>query len=271
MAWRLADSLKTLLKEVNAIAPNRSKESDGTIGDAAHASRCSRHNPNAAGVVTALDVTSDPAGGMPIHDIADAIRRDPNRHPELSYIISNRSTAGRSTGWQWVGYSGTNPHEKHVHFGVGNGSDCSPTQPYDSTQSWHLSGQAPPVSEEDIMATAAELRAIVRSELDRGTAFGQVSGAGTIAATLSTAQDIANLVKDVKASLRTGRQQLYFVQARGDDSVFLTDFLTKREVSPKERNVIAFVTAATGAPVSSGPDNAPHVLDPDVVTSIPKA
>ena len=45
MTWRLARSLETLRAQINRIAPNRSKVSDGTIGDAKHASRSSDHNP----------------------------------------------------------------------------------------------------------------------------------------------------------------------------------------------------------------------------------
>jgi len=41
MSWRLARSLEPLRNEVNAAAPNRSKASDGTIGDTAHSSRAS--------------------------------------------------------------------------------------------------------------------------------------------------------------------------------------------------------------------------------------
>lgn len=33
MAWRLAKSLVTLREQVNALSPNRSRVSDGTIGD----------------------------------------------------------------------------------------------------------------------------------------------------------------------------------------------------------------------------------------------
>ncbi len=66
MSWRLAYSLTTLRAECNAAAPNRRKHNDGDIGDAAHASRVSRHNPY-RGVVTALDITHDPARGMDVH------------------------------------------------------------------------------------------------------------------------------------------------------------------------------------------------------------
>ena len=68
MSWRVARSLDDLLAEVNKVAPGRKKGRDGTIGDQAHASRASRHNPNKAGVVTARDVTNDPAA-LPIHDM----------------------------------------------------------------------------------------------------------------------------------------------------------------------------------------------------------
>ena len=63
-SWRLAKSLDVLRNQVNAQAPTRSKACDGTIGDQAHSSRASDHNPNAKGVVQAQDFTHDPAGGF---------------------------------------------------------------------------------------------------------------------------------------------------------------------------------------------------------------
>ena len=134
MAWRLAKSLVTLRGEVNAWAPNRSKASDGTIGDPAHASRPSRHNPNRYGVVTALDITHDPAGGCDVHALARRLVRAP--HPELAYVISNRQISARSGGWAWRAYTGTNPHTVHAHFAVGVGPDSDPAPPYDSTAPW---------------------------------------------------------------------------------------------------------------------------------------
>jgi hypothetical protein len=136
--WRTARSLLVLRDQIDAMAPHRSKASDGTKGDTAHEGRPSRHNPNNAGVVCALDVTDDPAHGCPIHQIAEQIRTHP--HPDLAYIISNRRVAGRSTGWNWHDYKGTNPHIKHAHFGVGEGPDSEALPPYDDTQPWHISG-----------------------------------------------------------------------------------------------------------------------------------
>lgn len=142
MAWRLAISLDTLRSEVNGYAPNRSKASDGTIGDPAHASRPSRHNPNRYNVVTALDLTHDPAGGCDIHAIARRLVRDP--HPELAYIISNGQVAKRSTGFRWETYTGANKHRLHAHFGVGEGPDSDPLPPYDSRLSWGVTLPVPP-------------------------------------------------------------------------------------------------------------------------------
>src|SRR5215472_9581086 len=61
--WRVAKSLARLRTQINDAFPQRSKSSDGTIGDAAHASRSSDHNPwivdDGIGVVSAFDVTHD--------------------------------------------------------------------------------------------------------------------------------------------------------------------------------------------------------------------
>ena len=136
--WHLARSLDVLRNQINTMAPHRSKASDGTKGDKAHEGRPSRHNPNNAHVVCALDITDDPAKGCPIHHIAEQIRTHP--HPNLEYIISNRRVAGRSTGWTWHAYDGPNHHVKHAHFGVGDGPDSEPRPPYDDTSPWHTSG-----------------------------------------------------------------------------------------------------------------------------------
>lgn len=181
MAWRLARSLVTFRNEVNAAAPGRSRVSDGTIGDEAHQDRCSRHNPNRAGVVTALDITHDPAGGMDVHALADRLVEDP--HPELAYVISRSRIASRATGWRWHAYTGSNPHKIHAHIAVGTGPDCDPTGPYDSTAPW---GVAELIGDDDMDATQflailndprveARLRQMTQAELDEATTFGNLS------------------------------------------------------------------------------------------------
>lgn len=134
MMPRLAASLVTLRSEVNAFAPNRSKRLDGWIGDAAHAARASRHNPNKYGVVTALDLTHDPEGGFDAHAFARKLTDFP--HPNLYYVISNRESAYRKSGWRWRKYGGSHPHDRHIHLAVGIGPDSDPMPPYDNTDPW---------------------------------------------------------------------------------------------------------------------------------------
>ncbi len=142
MAWRLAKSLETLRIQVNGKWPGRSKESDGTIGDEAHATRASDHNPwvkdGAMGVVTAMDITHDPAHGLDSEQLAEALRR--SKDARIKYVISIRKIASSETApWQWRPYTGKNPHNHHVHISVKSDKDD-----YDSTTSWPLDGVAAP-------------------------------------------------------------------------------------------------------------------------------
>lgn len=138
--WRVAKSLLALRDQVNTKSPSRSKASDGTIGDPAHASRTSDHNPwikdGAVGVVTAMDITNDPGRGCDANIIAEAIRTSGD--PRVKYIIWNRRIAnsspiGGQPGWAWRQYKGSNPHTKHVHISV-----KSDKAAYDSTGAWTI-------------------------------------------------------------------------------------------------------------------------------------
>lgn len=163
MPWRLAISLETLRAEVNEMAPNRSKRSDGTLGDPDHADRDSRHNPNQFDVVTALDLTHDPAAGCDIHGLARGVARDP--HPELAYIISDGEVAKRRNGFRWERYYGDNQHRLHAHFAVGIGPDSDPMPPYDSMVSW-FQQEADNVTPEDILKIAEAVTIAQQPQID---------------------------------------------------------------------------------------------------------
>ncbi|QUH01441.1 hypothetical protein HUO13_12030 [Saccharopolyspora erythraea] len=134
MAWRVARSLDTLLAQFNARYPNRSKVSDGSIGDAAHASRSSDHNPwYGPGIVTARDFTHDPANGMDIDRLTDELAA--SRDPRIKYIIANGYILDSRPGnnpWRWVRYTGSNPHTKHFHLSV------MPNASADDPRPWNL-------------------------------------------------------------------------------------------------------------------------------------
>jgi hypothetical protein len=137
MSWRLAKSLIVLRSEIDAVAPNRSKASDGTIGDDAHQASDSDHNINDEGVVCAIDFTHDPGDGADMHEFAEHIRK--TKHRAVKYVIWNRriwSKARDAEGWR--AYKGKNPHTKHMHVSAGVGDDGHSTGPYDDTSSWGI-------------------------------------------------------------------------------------------------------------------------------------
>lgn len=113
MSWRLAKSLEQLRKQINAAHPNRSKLSDGSIGDQAHAARASDHNPDQHGVVAAIDVTHDPVNGVDGHVLSTQLTVD----PRAKYVIfAGKIWKARTR--QWEAYHGTNSHHHHVHVSV---------------------------------------------------------------------------------------------------------------------------------------------------------
>jgi lysozyme family protein len=137
---RVAESLKALLAQVNEAFPGRNKASDGTLGDTSHQARPSDHNPRiidgAFGVVTALDITHDPAHGCDAGRIAQSIWE--SRDARVKYIIWNRKIAnsspiGSAPAWTWRAYTGANPHNKHCHISV-----KAAKERYDDSREWTL-------------------------------------------------------------------------------------------------------------------------------------
>jgi hypothetical protein len=115
--WRPAKSLVKLRAQINAMAPNRSKASDGTIGDTAHSKTKSEHNPNKDGVVRAMDITHDPAGGCDCNVLAETLVAA--RDPRILYIIWNaRICSSVVQPWTWRAYKGANKHTHHLHISV---------------------------------------------------------------------------------------------------------------------------------------------------------
>lgn len=141
MTWRMANSLETLRDEINKAAPNRSTVSDGGIGDAAHASRTSDHNPwvtlNGVGIVRARDFTNDPSGGLDCNRLATflALKLAEGKHPALgsgAYVIWNKRIISRDRIKEmWRPYSGSNAHQHHLHLSV-----ATSAAGFDSRQSW---------------------------------------------------------------------------------------------------------------------------------------
>jgi hypothetical protein len=133
VAWYLNPALTTMRGEVNARWPGRDKASDGTIGDEAHQSTSSDHNPDPDGSVDAWDMDVNLNGasnGIPSSDI-EFLKSRFQAHPASKYWIHNRIICSRSTGWRRENYTGPNPHDKHVHWNTR-------TEYEDSTEGWGI-------------------------------------------------------------------------------------------------------------------------------------
>lgn len=114
MTYYLAPSLEALRDEIDERWPNRDKTSDGWIGDASHSARKSDHNPDWSdgGVVRAIDVDED---GINVKEVLDSVVGD----PRVEYVIYEMKIASRTYGpWTWRSYSGSNPHDKHMHISI---------------------------------------------------------------------------------------------------------------------------------------------------------
>ena len=117
---RLCKAGQQLRLQVDDSYPYRDRASDGWIGNRAHQLRPSDHNPDAEGIVRAIDIDRDLSGKakpdiMP--DLADQIRLCAKRGDKrISYIIFNGRIASSRMGWRWRKYSGINPHIKHCHI-----------------------------------------------------------------------------------------------------------------------------------------------------------
>jgi peptidoglycan hydrolase-like protein with peptidoglycan-binding domain len=142
MSWRVAESLLQARDQFNKQFPRRSKAADGTIGDAAHASRSSDHNPwvmdGKTGIVRALDITHDPLDGVDTYRIADNMRLIAD--PRVDYIISNGRIWNPTISKDWRKYNGKNPHDHHFHISVDTTKKL-----YDDRKPWNFGDLTKPM------------------------------------------------------------------------------------------------------------------------------
>jgi hypothetical protein len=107
--YRLCKAGQQLRLQVDDSYPDRDKSSDGWIGDTSHKARRSDHNPDAKGIVRAIDIDRDLSGKakpdlMPY--LADQIRvcakRDKSKRISLHYL---RRSALLPLAWGGAGAS----------------------------------------------------------------------------------------------------------------------------------------------------------------------
>jgi hypothetical protein len=127
MTYKLCKAGQQLRLQVDDSYPDRDKSSDGWIGDTSHKARRSDHNPDAKGIVRAIDIDRDLSGKakpdlMPY--LADQIRVCAKRGDKrISYIIFAGRIASSRMGWRWRKYRGINPHNTHCHISFSSKGD----------------------------------------------------------------------------------------------------------------------------------------------------
>lgn len=119
--WRLAPSLVLYVEEVDRRFPSRDRTSDGSIGDLAHASRESDHNPY-DGWVHAIDLDEDVAPGIDLDRLwAYAIAKKDPRDRYLIYegqIVKSYIDSAGHPAWKPYPYTGLNDHDHHLHRSI---------------------------------------------------------------------------------------------------------------------------------------------------------
>lgn len=134
------------------------------------------HNADSNGIVHAVDIFTDDTGNLPeaqgrelAQKIVDEMKR---RSLTRAYVIHDMSPgapwpaiASYATGYEWVDYTGPEPHSDHIHVSMcdmywGDPAPV-PASVYDSTASWNLgavntqSGTITPI-QEDLVPNAQD-------------------------------------------------------------------------------------------------------------------
>jgi hypothetical protein len=117
----------TLRDQLNARFPKRDKRSDGWIGDYAHSTRASLHNPDKDGWVHALDIDEDFGAPGSAEKFCDQllayVRAGLDHHRILHVVYDGRVASGTfpnrpgrpETFWVWR-QDATLGHKQHIHI-----------------------------------------------------------------------------------------------------------------------------------------------------------
>jgi len=208
-SWVLVPSLGALRAELNQLAPNRDKTSDGTIGDTAHQRHVSDHNDDEVGNVPirdadakhevhAIDLDADlrePGLTMPMIVRHVLARCRSGQEKRLRYIIFDRKIYEASNSWRERDYTGDSPHTEHAHF-----SASYETKREASEVSWGL-------EEIEVAMTAADktwIKGVIASEVTKAVAasVSNVPAASANAVLSARINDKANAGRTVGDVLR---------------------------------------------------------------------
>ena len=125
---KLCKAGQQLRLQIDDAFGNRQRSSDGWLGDTRHSARTSDHNPDANGIVRAIDISRNLSGAkepdlMP--DLADQIRHAAKSDPRIAYIIFDGKIASGKSLWRFIAYKGINPHRHHCHVSFTKKGDAN--------------------------------------------------------------------------------------------------------------------------------------------------
>ena len=181
--WRVVKALDRLNVQIRAacpraVPPATPASSWGSIADSAH-DPTSDHYPHYYGalgsiaVVCARDFPHAPALGLDAHAIAERIRL--SRDTRVGYVISNRRITGPNHGWRWDPYSGSDPHDTHIHVSSVH------TASADNTRDWQIGGDMFETPDRTSLQHTEVMVGQMFTEV-RGTLAGLRAAVGAIAA-----------------------------------------------------------------------------------------
>ena len=123
VAKRATPAAIAVLRQATALRPNRKKASDGLLPSAAHISQSPNSDHNTG---YAVDLTHDPKNSIDCFEIYEKLQSD----KRVKYLIFHGKIWSVKNGESR--YTGSNPHNKHLHISIkdGSGKDTSPWFPW---------------------------------------------------------------------------------------------------------------------------------------------
>ena len=121
---------KRLRYECNVLYPHRDTASDGWLASAAHTANNpdSDHEPDAHGIVHAIDIDEDllgrdgqdpKAANLLANQIVLKAHAGDDR---IKYVIFEGRIASAKTGWKWKAFTGYS-HPRHIHVSFTTAGD----------------------------------------------------------------------------------------------------------------------------------------------------
>jgi hypothetical protein len=163
MSWTLAHNLQV---RVNAVKSCYPKMVIGEVGDAAHKTEHSDHNPDSRNIVHAVDFMTETNEAQ-----AKAILAWLASNPkDLEYWIHDRLIYTVANKYKPVKYTGTDPHTNHVHASGLHGStgaNAATGNGYSTSAEAMSPTGSPCTPEDDMDLTTKNLQDIADKVFDR--------------------------------------------------------------------------------------------------------